>query len=138
MTDTRMGAPVGGGATFGSVQPDALRERLTYAVEHAEAADLPGLAGALAEAQARLTLRLSNRAHETPRPDDSAGVEPGAARLLTVGEAAALARATETQVYRWARTTAGRRWARRLSRKCLRVDEARFKAFLAAGGGRTP
>lgn len=97
--------------------------------------ELPALAGRFREGELLVELRL--RA-EAPAPQTSAADQP---EWITPEEAAAIARlpmATEEQrarsrrrIYGWA---AGAPWAKRASRKCLRVDEDRFRRWPVARG----
>ena len=84
------------------------------------AEELPSFLGGLEAAKAAAWARL---AAPTVAPVGGAG------NWLTPGEAADIARASKRQVYEWA---AGKRWARRPSRKKLLIDEAGFRGWLAS------
>ena len=83
---------------------------------------LPVILGPLEEAKAEAWARLL----VPPLQKAEAKCEE---RLLTPQEAAAIAQISTKRIYSWAR---GQRWARRLSRKCLRISEQGFRRWLQA------
>ena len=93
------------------------RPALEAAVRDAEPPELFALAG---ELQGRA---FSAAACREPEPPPS---EP--ARLIDAEAAAAIAGVPVKRVYDWARN---QRWAHRPTRRCLRIDEAAFRAWLA-------
>jgi hypothetical protein len=100
-----------------------LARALLRAVIGASPAELPALVGALAQAQAVALARLTTPAvlSTPPAPGDLG-------RWITADEAAAIAAVSRKCVYEWAQ---GRRWASRPTRRCLRIDEAGFRSWLA-------
>jgi hypothetical protein len=108
---------------------NALEAQLAQLVAQADAApvvDRIGLLGALVAAEERV--RLSIRAGApVAEPRDTA--RPIAERYLTPAEAAAVAQVPVKRLYEWAR---GRRWASRPTRRCLRIAEGSFRAWLSA------
>ena len=64
--------------------------------------------------------------------------EPGESRWLTAEECAAVAGVSRRQVYGWSRRADWRPFARRLSRKVLRVEEEGFRRWLAREGSKRP
>jgi hypothetical protein len=90
-------------------------------VANAAPEDLPALVGKLAEAQAVAMARIA-----TPRPP-AATAPP--TRLLTPEEAAGIPNVPVKRIYEWAR---GKNWASRPTRRCLRIEEAGFRRWLAA------
>jgi len=107
------------------------RDDLRGLVEGAALEELPELVGDLEAATLRARVRaLTPTAPPAGAPGNGvAATAPPSVRWLTPAEAAAIAGATASQVYRWAR---GKRWASRPSRKCLRIDEAAFRRWLHA------
>jgi hypothetical protein len=89
------------------------------------AADVPAILGTLAELQATLTLRLMSGAHGNGA-EPEAPAEPEA--FLTVQEAADLYRVPPHFFYRRAKSIPG---ARRLSRKCLRLEAGALRRYMA-------
>ena len=96
------------------------------AVRTCDPADLPVLIGALEQARAQAWGRLSSPA-PTPPQDTKAQPE----RLLTPEEAASVAQVPVRRLYGWA---PGQAWARRPTRRCLRIGEASFRRWLAMRG----
>jgi hypothetical protein len=84
--------------------------------------ELPRLLGRLAELEAMARLRIATA---SSAPESTTAVQ-----WLTPERAAEVAGVTARRVYRWA-ARPGVRWASRLSRKCLRVREDLFTAWLA-------
>jgi hypothetical protein len=78
------------------------------------------LSARLAAVAAGMTVAVSDHADDyVPVPE----------RLLTPAEAAAIPGVPVSRIYTWAR---GAKWARRPSRRCLRIDEVGFRRWLAA------
>lgn len=102
--------------------PQALAQ-LEEALASANPEELPALLGKLAEAEAHVRLRLA-RVVTSARTRTAGDPEP--ADLITAEEAAALAKATRTPVYKCANCRPSRLWAARLSRRCLRVKHPRL------------
>jgi hypothetical protein len=98
------------------------REALLAFVRDAVPADIPALRGLLVEAETILLARL-HQTSTTTTTSDTATPD----RFLTVDEAAAIAQVPVKRVYEWAR---GKRWASRPTRRCFRVQEAQFRAWL--------
>jgi hypothetical protein len=96
------------------------------AVRECDPADLPVLIGALEQARAQAWGRLSTPASPPPQ---EAKAQPE--RLLTPEEAASIAQIPVRRLYGWAR---GQGWARRPTRRCLRIGEASFRRWLAMRG----
>jgi hypothetical protein len=99
----------------------------------APAGELPALIGALEAAKAEAWGRLTS----PPAPPPPAA--PVASdRLLTPEEAARIAgilrrdgKPAVRRLYEWAR---GQAWARRPTKRCLRISEAGFRRWLASRG----
>jgi hypothetical protein len=102
----------------------ALARQVLRAVAEAPPADLPALVGALAQAQAVALARLTMPAAPSTPPMSS---DPS--RWITAEEAAAIAAVSRKCVYEWAQ---GKRWASRPTRRCLRINEAGFRSWLAS------
>jgi hypothetical protein len=95
---------------------------LIAVVDGASPEELPGVAAALEAARVRLQQRLLGDAARVPAPATS-----GATRWITA--AALIANVSTKTIYEWA---VGKRWASRPSRRCLRIDEAGFRSWLAS------
>jgi hypothetical protein len=92
------------------------------AVAEARLSDLPALLGVLAHAQAMAIARLTLSATASPT------TPPVPERWITAMEAAAIACVGKKCIYEWAQ---GKRWASRPTRRCLRINEAGFRSWLA-------
>ena len=101
-------------------------ESILSTVRECDSASLPVLIGALEQAKAEAWGRL-NSPVAPPSPDTKAQPE----RLLTPEEAASIAQVPVRRLYGWAR---GQGWARRPTRRCLRIGEASFRRWLAMRG----
>lgn len=98
-------------------------ESILNAVRDCDPASLPGLIGALEQARAEAWGRLS-----TPVAPPPQGAKAQSERLLTPEEAASIAQVPVRRLYDWAR---GQNWARRPTRRCLRIGEASFRRWLS-------
>ena len=98
---------------------------LNRLVAEAQAEDLPALAGRLHAAQLAAEMRV-RQLEKVVAPAPAV-----AERWLTPAEAAAIAAVQVKRIYDWAQA---KKWASRPSRRCLRINEAGFRAWLA---GRT-
>jgi hypothetical protein len=94
-------------------------------VRECDPANLPVLIGALEQAKAEAWGRLSTPV--VPLPQETKSQE----RLLTPEEAASIAQVPVRRLYGWAR---GQGWARRPTRRCLRIGETSFRRWLAMRG----
>jgi hypothetical protein len=101
-------------------------ESILNAVRDCEPANLPVLIGALEQAKAEAWGRLS-----TPVAPAAQETKAQPERLLTPEEAACIAQVPVRRLYGWAR---GQGWARRPTRRCLRIGEASFRRWLAMRG----
>ena len=101
-------------------------DSILSAVRECDPADLPVLIGALEQARAQAWGRL--RTPASPPPQE-AKAQPE--RLLTPEGAASIAQIPVRRLYGWAR---GQGWARRPTRRCLRIGEASFRHCLAMRG----
>ena len=101
---------------------DALPDLAAIARE-ARPEELPALLGKVVEAEAVVRLRLATFG---PTPTGN-HTEPE--RWITAQEAAKIAGVKSKRIYEWAR---GRPWASRPTKRCLRVYETRFRAWLAS------
>lgn len=119
----RTGLAVEAASAPSGVAGSLLARQLLRAVAEAPPAELPALVGALAQAQAVALARLAMppEPHAHPSPG-----EPG--RWITAEQAAAIAAVSKKCVYDWAQ---GKRWASRPTRRCLRINESGFRAWLA-------
>ena len=95
---------------------------LNRLVAEARAEDLPALAGRLHEAQLAAEMRV-RQVERVVAP-----LAATAERWLTPAEAAAIAAVQVKRIYDWAQA---KKWASRPSRRCLRINEAAFRAWLA-------
>ena len=91
-------------------------------VMDAAPADLPWYIGMFAEASALALARLTR-----PAPDPQ---RQAADEVLTPEEAAKIAKVEVKRIYEWARK---RPWASRPTKRCLRIDGAGFRRWLAEG-----
>ena len=98
-------------------------ESVLDAVRDCDPANLPGLIGALEQAKAEAWGRLSTPVTSPPQETKA---QPE--RLLTPEEAASIAQVPVRRLYGWAR---GQGWARRPTRRCLRIGETSFRRWLA-------
>jgi hypothetical protein len=98
-------------------------DSILSAARECDPANLPVLIGALEQAKAAAWGRLNTPA---PAPPHDAKAQPE--RLLTPEEAASIAQVPVRRLYGWAR---GQGWARRPTRRCLRIGEASFRRWLA-------
>jgi hypothetical protein len=98
-------------------------ESILNAVRDCDAGNLPGLIGALEQAKAEAWGRLSTPVGPPPQEKKA---QPE--RLLTPEEAASIAQVPVRRLYGWAR---GQGWARRPTRRCLRIGETSFRRWLA-------
>jgi hypothetical protein len=106
------------------IDPRVLLSELVAATPEA---DLPRLVGALVEAEEQARHRLRSA------PLQGAGNGQADAERLIKPEAAATIACVDTRtIYDWAAGKAGKLWARRPSRRCLRIEEATFRRWLAA------
>jgi hypothetical protein len=103
-------------------QPDLLAE-LPRLVTDLPQDQLLRAVGIIAQAQAIVLKRVM------APPILPKAVEVRSDRLLTPPQAAAIASVPVKRIYEWAR---GQEWACRPSRRCLRVAERPFRAWLAA------
>jgi len=101
-------------------------DSILSAVRDCDRAHLPMLIGALEQAKVEAWGRLS-----TPVPSPVQDAKPQPERLLTPEEAASIAQVPVRRLYGWAR---GQAWARRPTRRCLRIGEASFRRWLAMRG----
>jgi len=106
------------------MQPDL--DSILSAVRECEPVNLPVLIGALEQAKAEAWGRLSTPVARSPQETKA---QPE--RLLTPEEAASIAQVPVRRLYGWAR---GQGWARRATRRCLRIGEASFRRWLAMRG----
>ncbi len=97
-------------------------ESILDAVRDCDPANLPGLIGALEQAKAEAWGRLST---PVTSPPQEAKAQPE--RLLTPEEAASIAQVPVRRLYGWAR---GQGWARRPTRRCLRIGEASIRRLV--------
>jgi hypothetical protein len=94
---------------------------LRTAVRTASPDELPALIGTLAEADAIARMRLL-------APGSPQGIaEPD--HWITPDQAASIAGVNRRTIYDWA---AGKVWASRPSRRCLRIADTAFRRWLAA------
>ena len=100
-------------------------DAILSAVRECDPANLPVLIGALEQAKAEAWGRLSTPV--VPLPQETKAQE----RLLTPEEAASIAQVPIRRLYGWAR---GQGWARRPTRRCLRIGESSFRRWLAMRG----
>jgi hypothetical protein len=98
-------------------------DSILSAVRDCDPASLPGLIGALEQAKAEAWGRLSTPVAQPPQE-----TKAQSERLLTPEEAASIAQVPVRRLYGWAR---GQGWARRPTRRCLRIGEASFRRWLA-------
>jgi hypothetical protein len=98
-------------------------ESILSAVRECDAANLPVLIGALEQAKAEAWGRLSTPVARPPQE-----TKAQSERLLTPEEAASIAQVPVRRLYAWAR---GQGWARRPTRRCLRIGEMSFRRWLA-------
>lgn len=96
-------------------------------VEEANVETLPGIVGVLAYAEAVARARMVSASVAPAPPPATAKAEQET--WLTPQQAAAIPGVSVQRIYRWAR---GQRWASRLSRTCLRIDEAGFRRWLTS------
>lgn len=101
-------------------------ESILSAVRECDPANLPVLIGALELAKAEAWGRLSTPVASPPQETKA---QPE--RLLTPVEAAYIAQVPVRRLYGWAR---GQGWARRPTRRCLRIGETSFRRWLAMRG----
>ena len=86
----------------------------------ASAEELPAILGQLEEVKAAAWARLVNPRAPKAEPKDEEG-------FPKPQEAAAIAQVPPKRIYDWAR---GQRWARRPTRRCLRISEQGFRKWL--------
>ena len=83
----------------------------------------------VAEAVVNLGLALREQERK-PAPEVKAEAAPE--NYITADQAATIAGVKVTRIYEWSRS---QKWACRISRRCLRVEEGAFRAWLTARGG---
>jgi hypothetical protein len=97
-------------------------EVIAETIKTASPLELPALVGHLVELQERARLRLWVEANGNAQPQQP---EP---EVLTAEEAAGIAKVPVKRIYEWARK---KTWASRPTKRCLRIDEAGFRRWLA-------
>jgi hypothetical protein len=114
--------------------PHELFGQLPQAARDAPPEELPALLGKLTEAEAVVRQRLMSPASSPQALERPADAE----QWITPDEAARIAcvwtkdgAPNVGRIYAWA---AGQRWASRPSRRCLRINAAGFKRWLASRG----
>lgn len=100
---------------------DSIFAALDAALIAAQPDELPAMVGRLVEAEERARLRL--RAFVAPAPP-----APSASAWIAAEAAADIAAVNVKRIYEWARKAP---WASRPTKRCLRINETAFRAWLA-------
>jgi hypothetical protein len=104
---------------------------LVRLVREADLSRLPEIRGWLARAdtEALIRLRMDGSPVSEPGRHQNAGTPRVAEKWITPQQAAEIAKVPKKRIYSWAR---GQKWASRPTRRCLRINEALFRAWLAS------